>query len=54
MSHDQIEPRALEEYSRLTDGAEAALDEADDMAEKDSRRLAHAEVFGALRRKVND
>jgi prevent-host-death family protein len=44
---------SLDMYSRLTDGVEAALDEADRMAEKDSRRMNHEEVFGSLRRKIN-
>lgn len=44
---------SLEAYSRLTDGVEAALDEADKIAEEDSRRLNHEEVFGSLRRKMN-
>lgn len=44
---------SLEMYSRLTDGVEKALDEADRAAEKDSRRLTHDEVFGNVRRKIN-
>jgi len=44
---------SLEMYSRLTDGVEKALDEADQAAEKDSRRLTHDEVFGNIRRKIN-
>lgn len=44
---------SLESYSLLTDGVEAALDEADRTAEKDTRRLSHDEVFGNLRRKIN-
>ena len=44
---------SLEMYSRLTDGVERALDEADQAAEKDSRRLTHDEVFGNIRRKIN-
>lgn len=44
---------SLEMYSRLTDGVEKALDEADHAAEKDSRRLTHDEVFGNIRRKMN-
>lgn len=45
---------SLEEYSKLTDGAESAMDEADLVAESDSRRYTHDEVFGKLRRKLND
>lgn len=37
---------SLDMYSRLTDGVEAALDEADQAAEGDSRRMTHDEVFG--------
>lgn len=44
---------SLEEYSRLTDGVEAAMDEADFMAESDRRRYTHDEVFGRLRRRIN-
>lgn len=44
---------SLDMYSKLTDGVEAALDEADRMAEVDSRRMSHAEVFGSLRRKID-
>lgn len=44
---------SLEMYSRLTDETEAALDEADRAAERDSRRLNHDEVFGKIRRKIN-
>lgn len=44
---------SLEAYSKLTDGVETALDEADLSAENDSRRYSHDEVFGNLRRKIN-
>ncbi|MDD6058540.1 MAG: type II toxin-antitoxin system Phd/YefM family antitoxin [Clostridiales bacterium] len=44
---------SLDAYSKLTDGVEAALDEADRFAEEDSRRMSHDEVFGNLRRKIN-
>lgn len=44
---------SLEAYSKLTDGVEAALDEADFAAENDSRYLTHEEVFGKLRRRTN-
>ena len=36
---------SLEEYSKLTDGAELALDRADKMAEGSSARMNHEEVF---------
>lgn len=44
---------SLDMYSKLTDGMEAALDEADRMAAEDGRRMSHAEVFGSLRRKID-
>lgn len=45
---------SLEAYSRLTDGVESALDEADKAAMEDDRRYTHEEVFSNLRRRVND
>ena len=44
---------SLEAYSRLTDGVETALDEADRVALEDERRYTHEEVFSKLRRRVN-
>ena len=44
---------SLEAYSRLTEGIEAALDEADKVASEDDRRYTHEEVFAKLRRNVN-
>ena len=44
---------SLEAYSRLTDGVESALDEADKAAIEDDRRYTHEEVFSNLRRRVN-
>ena len=44
---------SLDMYSRLTDGVETALDEADRAAAENSRRITHEEVFGNLRRKIN-
>ena len=44
---------SLEAYSRLTDGVETALDEADRAAMKDDRGYTHEEVFSNLRRRVN-
>ena len=44
---------SLKEYSRLTDGIEAALDEADRMAEASEKRMTHEEVFQSLRGKIN-
>lgn len=44
---------SLEAYSRLTDGVEAALDEADRYALENEKRYTHEEVFLNLRRRVN-
>lgn len=44
---------SLDMYSQLADGIEMSLDQADRMAEEDSRRMTHEEVFGNLRRKTN-
>ena len=44
---------SLEEYSRLTDTIENALDVADIQAATTSKRMSHAEVFSMLREKVN-
>ena len=44
---------SLEMYSRLTDPIEMALDKADYVAEHDSRRLTHDEVFGRIRENIN-
>lgn len=44
---------SLEAYSRLTDGVESALDEADKAAMEADRRYTHEEVFSSLRRRIN-
>ena len=44
---------SLEAYSKLTDGVESALDEADQMAIVDDKRYSHEEVFSGIRRRVN-
>ena len=44
---------SLDAYSRLTDGVEAALDEADQFAVENETRYTHEEVFENLRRKMN-
>lgn len=36
---------SLEAYSRLTDGVEAALDEANQYAEENRERYTHEQVF---------
>ena len=45
---------SLEAYSKLTNGVESALDEADKAAMMDSRRYTHEEVFSNLRRRINE
>ncbi len=45
---------SLEAYSRLTEGVETALDEADQAATEDNSRYTHEEVFSRIRRRVND
>ena len=45
---------SLEEYSRLTDSVEFELDKADRLATENAERMSHEEVFGNLRRKIND
>ena len=44
---------SLEAYSRLTDGVEAALDNADLAAESGEMRYTHDEVFGGIRKRIN-
>ena len=44
---------SLEEYSKLTDGVEAALDKADRYASENDTRMSHEEVFGWIQRKMN-
>lgn len=44
---------SLDAYSRLTDGVEAALDEADQFAVENETRYTHEEVFENLRKKIN-
>jgi len=44
---------SIEAYSRLTEDIENALDEADYMAEHDSRRLSHDDVFDSLKGKLD-
>ncbi len=45
---------SLEAYSELTDGVEAALEKADRLAKQSSRRMTCEEVFGSIRRKINE
>ncbi len=45
---------SIEEYSKLTDSVEFALDRADKMAEESNVRMNHEEIFGNLRRKLSE
>ncbi len=45
---------SLEAYSKLTDGVESALDEADRYALENEKRYMHEEVFSNVRRRIND
>lgn len=40
---------SIEEYSKLVNNLELALDEADKQAKSSSKRLSHSEVFDSLR-----
>ena len=44
---------SIEDYSRLTDSTEFALDYTDYVAKHDSRRMTHDEVFGKIREKLH-
>lgn len=44
---------SIEEYSRLTDSVEYALDAADAKAQESDERLSHDEVFGRIRKNIN-
>ena len=44
---------SIEEYSRLTDCVEYALDAADTLAKTSSERLSHDEVFDRIRKNIN-
>lgn len=44
---------SLEAYSKLIDGVESVLDEADYAALEDDRRYTHDEVFANLRGRIN-
>lgn len=45
---------SIEEYSRLTEDVEYALDAADKMAKETNERYTHEEVFSKLRGAVNE
>ncbi len=44
---------SLEEYSKLTNDIEYALDAADAQAQGSTERLSHEEVFGKIRKNIN-
>ncbi len=44
---------SLEAYSKLTDGVEIALDEADRYAMENQSKYTHEKVFSNLRRRIN-
>lgn len=45
---------SLEHYSQLTENIEAKLDEADKEAAESTVRLSHDELFGNVRRRLNE
>ena len=44
---------SIEDYSKLVDPTEIALDQADYLASSDPRRMTHDEVFGKLRESLD-
>ncbi len=45
---------SIEAYSRLAEPEEYIMDVADNAASSTNQRLTHEEVFGSLRRKINE
>ena len=45
---------SLEQYSALTDDTEKKLNEADSLAASSTTRLSKSEVFGSVRRRINE
>ncbi len=45
---------SLEQYSALTNDTEKKLDEADALAASSTTRLSKSEVFGSVRRRINE
>ncbi len=43
---------SIEQYSALTDSVEYKLDEADEYAASNSKRLSHEQAFGKVREKL--
>ncbi len=50
--HESMVILSIEEYSRLTNSLELALDEADKFAETNSKRLSNSDVFGSLKKQL--
>ena len=44
---------SIEHYSQLVDSLELKLDEADNQAEINTKRMTHEELFGKLRSRLN-
>lgn len=44
---------SIEAYSKLIEGIETALDEAEFEAKTNEKRLSHEDVFSGLRRRIN-
>ena len=44
---------SIDTYSKMSQGIDGALNEADEYATKNNKRMTHEEVFGGLRKKVN-
>ena len=49
--HGTMVVMSLDTYAKLTDPVESALNEADYLAENNSQRMTHGEVFQALRKR---
>ena len=45
---------SIETYSRLSRNIENALDEADQYADSTTERITHEDVFGGIRRMINE
>ncbi len=45
---------SIDTYSRMVQNVEQALDEADEYASVNDERMTHEEVFGKLRRQINE
>ena len=45
---------SIDTYSRMCKNVEQALDEADEYAASNSERMTHEDVFGKLRKQINE